>query len=411
MSTATLNWTFGALGGTGPVVSCTFTVLVTRDGINISSFSVTTNASGAASGAYQDPTASPTLTHQYRFTPQMTGCASGCSAAAYVVNWNCSGTAPPPPPPAPPPPPPPPPVAGCPILIDSFDHCGSTAAVINAAPGQPFSFTQNFSGSTSVSVGGTVPPGTTGATTATSGTVSGALTTAGNYTFTVTGAKAGCANCTITVPVQVAASASSVQSIRILQGPSAFTPTSTTAFNAADQVLEVSITGTPGKTFQLTATGTVNTSSGVLTMPPSGVFTFSTPVGNSTGYSTQWGFIPAGGNPVTISNPAAVTITGDTCISLNVTQTATSYTITVTAPVGTHNVPFQLSFGGATFGGSAQCANNNFGVVNSSLDTGGTNVASITVSGLTSPYTAAIKLDVVEAGHFVCGTACQQVNI
>lgn len=411
MATANLPWAFGALGGTAPVASCTFSVLVTRDGVNITSFSVTTNASGAASGTYVDPNASATLTHQYRFTPQMTGCASGCSAAASVVNWNCPGTAPPPPPPAPPPPPPPPAVTGCPILIDTFDHCGATTPVINAAPGQAFSFHQNFSNATSVAVGGTIPPGTTSTTGANTGAVSGVLTAAGDYSFVVTGSKPGCASCTITVPVHVAATASSVQSIRILQGGSAFTPTSNMAFNAADQVLEVSITGTPGQTFQLQATGSVNTTSGILTMPPSGVFTFSTPVGNSTGYSTQWGFVPAGANPVTISNPAAVTITGDTCISLNVTQTATSYTITVTAPVGTHNVPFALSFGGPTFGGSAQCANNNFGVVNNALDTGGTNVASITISGLASPYTAAIKLDTTEAAHFVCGTACQQVNI
>jgi hypothetical protein len=202
--------------------------------------------------------------------------------------------------------------------------------------------------------------------------------------------------------------------VRVLQGSSAYTPASFTNFNAADQLLEVSLTGPVGQTFQLVGTGTVNTTSPVLTIPVGGVFTFSTATGQSSSYSTDWGFVPAGSNPVTICNPTPVTVTGNTCLTLNVTQTGADYSFTVAAPSGATNVPFTLSFGGASFGGSASCAANSYGVVNNLLTTGssgGTNVFSYGPVAVTAPYSAAIKLEAgaSSATHMVCGTACQEV--
>jgi hypothetical protein len=413
MAVASINWNFGQRAGAAPIVSCTFSVLVTRDGLNIGSFSVTTNASGAASGVYQDATASDTATHQYVFTPQMAGCAVGCSTAPVTTNWNCAGTAPPPPPPAPPGPPPPPSSPGCPVLQDTFQTCGTTAPSQTVAIGAALTLTQNFGDATTTTV--TAVPGMTATTSPTSASLTGAPTTAGTYNVTFTGTKAGCAPCTVVYPIIVASTSCATQSVRVLQGPSAYVPPSSTSFNAADQLLEVSLTGIPGQTFQLVATGTVSTSSGVLTIPPSGNFTFTTAVGQAAAYSTAWGFFGAGSNPITLCTPGTVTITGSTCLTMTVTQTLTDYTIVVTAPAGANNVPFALSFGGAPFGGSFRCTDNSFGTYNGSLTTGASsNVFTFGPVAVTSPYTAAIKLDTVPASastHAVCGAACQQVSL
>lgn len=406
MATANINWSFSPQSSAAPIINCTFSVTVTRDGLALPAFSVSTNATGAASGVYQDATASGTVVHQYRFTPQLSGCAANCTAQPAVVNWSCSGTATPVDPGTPT-------AANCPVTQDTFVFCGGTATAVQVAVGDSVSMFQNFGNTTSVSVSGTAP-GLTAATTSTGATVTGAVTTAGTYNIRFTGVKAGCVNCVTTYPLIVgAATASATQSVRTLRGSSAYTPASITSFNAADQVLEVSLTGPVGKTFQLVGSGTVNTTSPVLSIPPSGVFTFSTPVGQSGTYSTAWGFVAAGSNPILLSNPGTTTITGNTCMTLAVTQAGLTYTITVTAPAGTSAVPFTLAFGGANFGGNSLCSVDSFGTTNAALTTssgGGSNVFVYGPVAVTTPYFAAIKLSTnigTSANtHVVCGAAC-----
>ena len=408
MTTANINWSFNPRAGATPVVNCTFIVSVTRDGAAAPSFSVSTNSAGFASGVYQDPAASATLTHVYRLTPQMTGCAANCTASAFAVNWNCAGTAPVIPVDVG--------IVGCPVQQDTFNRCGGTDGPQQVAIGATVSLMQNFGNATSVSISPSVP-GLTATTTAAGGTLSGVVTTAGTYNVKFTGSKAGCADCSITYPLIVGAASSAVQSIIVSRGPSAYTPVSPTVFNAADQVLTATITGPRGQTFNLVGTGTVNVVTQVFTMPDTGVFTYSTPVGQGAAYSTSWSFVAAGSSPVSLSNPAAVIITGSTCLSLAVTQAALAYTITVTAPPGAAAVPFTLDFGGATFASSSPvCSVENFGVSNAALTTssgGGVNVFTYGPVSVTAPYSAAIRLR-TNAGsastHVVCGTACATVN-
>ena len=409
MATANINWSFSPQSSAAPIANCTFSVTVTRDGLALPAFSVITNATGAASGVYQDATASGTVTHQYRFTPQLSGCAANCTAQPATVNWNCSGTAVPIviTPAAP----------NCPVTADSFVFCGGTNAAQQVAVGDTVALAQNFGFATTVTVSG-VPPGMTASTTSTGATVTGSPTTAGTYNVQFIGSKTGCTNCVVTYPLIVgAAAASATQSIRTLRGARVYTPGSTTSFNAEDQILEVSLSGPAGKTFQLVGTGSVNATSPILTIPPSGVFTYSPLIGQANSYSTAWGFVPAGSNPIALINPGTTTITGTTCMTLAVTQSGSSYTITVSAPAGTTAVPFTLDFGGASFGGSASCAANSFGTSNGALTTasgGGGNVFVFGPVSVTAPYSAAIRLS-TNAGtsintHVVCGPACAQVT-
>lgn len=411
MAIANINWTIGQLSGKTPLTNCPITILVARDGVNVGSFTVTTTAAGAATYAYADPNASATATHVYVFTAQLSGCSAGAVIAPVTVNWNCAGTAPPPPPPAPPPPPPAPaPSVGCPETQDSFEACGQTAPQVTTAVGASLTLTQSFGSATSVVITSAVP-GTTPTTTATGGTLSGTPSTPGLYNVVFTASKAGCALCSVTRPVLVQTANVATQSIRVVKGSSTYSVPSSTSFNAGDQLLELTLAGVPGQTYHLVGTGTVNTDSGVLTLPsPSGVATISVPVGLSAGYSTTWEFLPAGPNPVTISNPGGVNITGNTCVTLSITQTATDYTIIVTAPPGATNVPFGLSFGGPQFGASsASCAANSFGVTNNGFSTGSSNIGVIGPFAVTAPYSAAVKLNLLDSAHGICGPACAEV--
>ena len=408
MTTATLNWAFGPQSGVPPVSSCTFSVLVTRDGAPLPSFSVTTNAAGIASGTYLDTTASATATHEYRFFPQMAGCSANCSMTNAAVSWSCAGV--------PPPPPPLPPIStGCPTIQDSFTLCGQTAPPLQVLVGGAVALAQNFANATSVAITPTVP-GLTPFTATTGGQLTGTASTAGTYNVQFKGSKAGCVDCITTYPLIVGTAANSTQSVRVLRGASAYVPVSLTSFNAADQVLEVSVTGPPGKTFTLVGTGTINVTSPVLTIPPSGTFTYSVPTGQSSAYSTAWGFVPAGPNPLVLTNPTAVTITGSTSLTLAVSQVGLTFTIVVTSPAGANAVPFDLSFGGASFGGSAVCATNTFGTTNTALNTGSSGGGNTFTYGpitITAPYSAAFKL-ATNAGsvgtHIVAGAACGSVS-
>ena len=414
MATALINWSFNPQTGSAPVASCSFVVLVTRDGVSLPSFSVSTSAAGVSSGVYQDATASANLTHQYRFAPQRTGCAANCTMTDAVVLWSCAAS-------PPPPPPPPTGVSGCPTGENNFHRCGSTSPSRQVIVGGAVSIVQNFIDTTSVVISPTVP-GLTYSTTATGGTVSGAASTAGTYNIQFTGIKTGCTDCVITYPLVVgAATASATQAIRIVRGASAYTPASLTSFNSADQLLEVSLTGPVGQTFQLVGTGTINSSSEILAIPPSGTFTFNTPVGQASSYSTAWGFVPAtkpgGSTPVSLTNPAAVTITGSTCLVLAATQTGSTYSFTVTAPPGANAVPFFLAFGGASFNASSNdCASPTVGIVPPMLNTaqtGGGNVFTYPPVTVTAPYAASIKLALEGTPafdtHVVCGATCVRV--
>lgn len=275
--------------------------------------------------------------------------------------------------------------------------------------------TQAFSNTTSVAITPSVP-GLTAFITSSSGQLTGTAATAGTYNVQFKGSKAGCLDCVTTYPLIVGTAANATQTVRILRAASVYVPVTLTSFNSADQVLEVSVTGPPGKTMQLVGVGTINTTTPILTIPPSGTFTFSTPVGQSSAYSTAWGFVAAGANPLVLTNPTAVTITGSTSLTLAVSQTGLTFTIVVTSPAGAAAVPFDLSFGGAAFGGSAVCATNTFGITNTALNTGssgGVNVFAYGPITITAPYSAAFKL-ATNAGsvntHVVVGAACGSVN-
>lgn len=410
MAIANINWTFGPRSSVTPIARCAITVLVARDGVAVSSFVMTTDASGAASGIYQDLTASATDTHQYRFVPQDTGCAGNCTIAPVIVNWNCAGTAPIAPADTPPSAP------GCPDVINSVTLCGGTAPIRQVAVGGTVALSQQFRNAATVTVTPAVP-GLTATSTYAGGALNGVATTTGSYSVQFKGSNLACADCITTYPLVVGDIPTATQSIRIVKGSSAYTPVSATSFNAADQIFEATLVAPPGKTFQLQASGTVSVTSPVITMPATGTFTYSPPVGQFGTYSTAWAYIPAGSNPISLTNPGTTTITGSTCVTLSVTQLSTYTRLVVTAPVGAIGVPITLSFGGASFAGSnPTCVGNNFGVINNLINTnsGGTgNVLTFDLSPIVAPYSAAIKLDLRGASlstHVICGQSCYQVS-
>ena len=424
MATANINWTFGPRASGAPVANCTFSVQVTRDGtVTLPAFTVTTSSAGTAAGVYQDPTASFNLTHSYRLSPQMAGCAANCTATDGVTNWNCAGN-----------PPPPPPTgggtAGCPDGQTAFNvhnSCGATLPIRQATVGGSVFLSQNFIGVTSVTVTPAVP-GLVVATNVTGDTIgasfSGTATTAGTYNVRFTGSKAGCADCVITYPLVVGGGASSTQRISTIKSGSAYTPVSTTSFNSADQRVEVAVTGPPGQTFVITASAPRYYTSPIQVIPPSGTFLWSTVAGATVGSSTTWNVVPTTdatanppSTPIVLSNPAGTVITGDTSLTLVVTRTASTYTITVTSPIGTTAVPFGLAFGGALFNNTiADCTSRSYGVINNDLNTAmgttpGTNVFTFPVD-VVAPYAAAISIATTGVSgftHMVSGPMCTKV--
>ena len=419
MATANLPWSFGTLSGYAPLISCTFTILVTRDGTPLPSFTVTTDLSGNAAGVYVDPTASPTLTHLYVFTPQTSGCAASALLPAFSVNWNCAGDAPPIDPPGDPG------TGGtCPLTADSFAVCGETAGPEAISTGVSYTKVQNFLNSTSVVVTCTVP-GLTTSVTATSGTATGTPTTNGTYSITFRGKRAGCPDCVVTYPIVVGVAACGTQTWEVVKGGSAFDPASATEFNSALQVIRVTLVGPPGKTFRFVATGTVTVTGPIQTIPGPGpgpgTYTTDFVVGQASGYNTNWKLEGAGADPVTLCNPGTTNIRGDTCVTLAVTQNALDYTIVVdsnTVPLP-EDMAFSLDFAGTGFGGTlpgvgcvgATYAGPAAGPFDFSLD-GSIPLGKFTYgpTPVTAPYDVAIRLNLLDAEHQICGPACARVT-
>lgn len=345
------------------------------------------------------------------------------------------GVPPPPPPPAPPPPPPGTCIAG--LSVDGFSPaptCGTPVSP-TAVPGVAWSVTFNIAPGTTASLVG-APSGMTGTTVGSQYIVNWPTPVAGTYSFSVVGAQAGCTNCTFPFTMVVAATSACARLAGyISQGPSAYSPASATSFNAADQNRTLTVTGTPGQTFQLVSTGSYVSSSGTLTIPPGGVWTQLVPVGQAVaGWSTTWTLSAAGGTPVTVcSGYSTVTITGDTTLKLSLAATAppgggTQWAVQVTGPVGTSDVPFVLSFGSSSpggMGGSSVCADNNFGVVNTALHTNyggvGGNTFSFASGAIAGPYAIAVKLttlsgesslthQVVDDSNVVVAGMCKSVS-
>jgi len=398
MAIANINWSFNPQTSVGPIVSCTFSVTVTRDGVTLPAFSVTTNSSGSASGTYRDTSASSTITHQYRFTPQLAGCAANCTASPVAVNWNCTGTSTPVDPGVTP-------ATGCPDVSNSFIPCGGTAATRQVAVGGSVSLQQSFSGTTSVVVSGSVP-GLSASTTSTSGALNGSPTTAGTYSVKFIGAKGGCADCAVTYPLIVGAGASSTQRITVIKAESAFTPANLTSYNASRQRIQVTVIGPPGQTFNIVCSGAPrNAATPIFTIPPSGTFEWSTPTGHAVDNIENWNVNPMvdtavspASTAITLSNPAATVILGNTAISLAVPKTATGFSIVVTAPVGAVGVPFAMGYGGASFGNSSpECNPATYGVLDENSNTAlgntpGANVYTIGPYAVDSGYSAAFTL-------------------
>ena len=284
-----------------------------------------------------------------------------------------------------------------------------------------------FSADTGVTFSSTgMPAGMTGTQIGTVYDIAWASPVVGTYTFNVTGSKAGCTSTTYQVRLQVTASGASCSTLSIVtaQGTSAYAPTNGTTFNAAGQLLVTTVTGPVGGTYTLNGTGTVNGApfsvvSAVQTIGAGGSNTFSAPLGQHVDYDVTWSIVPAGASPITVC-PAStpIQIIGSTCIVALFSQNATGYVLTVAAPGGAIAVPFTVSFGGPAFGGSALCADDTFGVVNTALTTdsaGGGNQFIYNVTGLPSGYTAAVKVSLnpgtSQLSHQMCGTTCFEVSI
>lgn len=436
MATANINWAFGPRVTGAPVANCTFSVQVMRDGIALAQFTVTTGSSGTASGVYQDSTVALNRTYQYRLVPIMAGCAANCTADYATVNWSCAGI-------IIPPPPPPPITTGCPDGQNAFyvhNACNSTQPSQQVANGAAVFISQNFTDATAVTITPAVPGLTV--TTAAAGTgmsasLSGNATTAGTYNVQFTATKTGCANCVITYPLIVGAGASTTQTIQVLQNTGGFNPNSgqvpvnPQTFNSGDQTIQALVVGPPGQTFKLVIVGTDNFTSPPITIPSTGRYDLSFLAGARVGYSATWSIQPATDNttnppstPITLTNPGSTTITGDTSLVLAVTQTTTSFSITVTSPPGTVAVPFTLYFGGKQFNNSSSnCLANSFGVINSALNTGlgntpGRNVCILgpfDISSFARPYTAAFKLTTTagtsQYHNVVSGAPCVEISI
>lgn len=288
-------------------------------------------------------------------------------------------------------------------------------------------WTTNFTASPGVvfSASG-MPAGMYGNQTGTLYTISWPTPVAGTYTFNVTGAKSGCSNVTYQVRLTVTTlgSACATLSITAAQGTSTYTPPNGTTFNAAGQLLTTTVTGNVGGTYTIDGAGTIdgapfNITSAVQTIGAGGSNTFNAPINQYTQYDVTWSLVPAGPNPVTVC-PAStpIRITGSTCVTADLVQSASGYVLTVKAPTGAIAVPFTTSFGGPAYGGSAVCADGAFGVVDSTRTTnssGGGNQFIYNVTGLPSGYTAAVKVSLnpgtSQLSHQMCGTTCFEVSI
>lgn len=418
MATANLPWSFGGLSGYQPLANCAITVLVTRDGTPLPSFVMNTDAAGNASGTYVDNTADPVATHAYQFTPQ----TSGCAASALItppppVNWNCAGTAPPPPPP-----PPPPSGGSCPTTADSFAVCGETAGVQVLTVGVPFTQIQGYIDSTSVTVNNTVP-GLTPSTTSNSGTITGTPTTPGNFSAVFRGIKAGCPDCVVTYPFTVVSGVCSTQSWTTIQGDSAFPVPTNKSLNSAKQKVRMEVTGPSGQTFRAVATGSVNSTSVMFTIPGAGTGTasYEFEIGQASGYATNWSVEPFGPNPITLCNPGATLIKADTCVLVAITQGGSSWNLKVTSntvplPEG---MPFTVNFAGTGFGGTlppAGCVGAVYTFPTAgpfTLGDDGTVPAGELTYGpipVTAPYDVVMRVNLTETEHQICGPSCGRVT-
>lgn len=298
--------------------------------------------------------------------------------------------------------------------------CGTTIPLA-AIAGNAWTTTFSIGAGATVSATG-MPAGMTANTFGTDFVLTWATPTVGVYAITVTGIKAGCPNCSYPVQLNVAAAGGTVCASlvgQVLQGPSAYTPTPT-AWNAADQLLQMTVSGTPGQTYQLRTVGTITSLSAILTIPPSGQLVTTTTVGQAYSYSTTWSIEAAGGNPISVcAGAGSVLITGHTAMEFAVLHTANTYSVIVIAPIGANGVPFVLRFGGPYFAGSsAICADNNFGVPVTGLTTnssGGGNVFTYVSDPLPHPYAAAIKFELSPGTsaltHQLPGITCQEFVI
>jgi len=245
---------------------------------------------------------------------------------------------------------------------------------------------------------------------------------AGTYTITVTATKPGCPNCAYPTQLTVTAVGATCASLQaqVVQGPSAYTPATSTSWNAADQQLRLRVTAGAGKTYQLRAVGTITSLSAVLTIPASGELVTTTVVGQANAHSTTWSIEAAGADPISICGGAgSVVITGNTLVSFSVLGTANTYEIFVTSPIGAIGVPFTLKWAGPTFipGTPAVCASS-VSIVNSDLTTnttGGGNLFVYRSDPLPLPYAAAIAFALnpltSSLTHQFLGTACVAFTI
>lgn len=310
---------------------------------------------------------------------------------------------------------------------DDFSPAPASGSTLhqNTVIGQPWSF--SIVGAAGVTVAATpLQPGMTAVQSGPVMTIDWTPTTAGDYVVSIQGTKAGCTSTSYTLVIHVSASGSSCAtlSISVAKASSAYTPPSATSFNSADQNLVTTVTGPVGGTYKLVGNGTVNgapfsVTSATQTIGATGTNSFSAPIGQCADYDVVWEMQPDGAAPVTLcAGGVTFRITGSTCVSSTLLQNANGYVLTVTAPPNAVAVPFTASFGGVSFGGSDQCADNTFGVVNSALTTdsgGGGNEFVFNVTGLPSGYKAAVKITLnagtSQATHQLCGVNCHEVSI
>ena len=226
--------------------STTVTATVTP---SVPTLSITAGATSASiAGSIPTPG-----TYQMTFTANAPGCPP-CSVSRQIVVPGAGA-----PTPAPPPPPAPPPAAGCPDTagFSPKPSCGASSTV-NITAGTSHTVSQGFTNvdATSVSVTPAAPGGSTivqgsGQTVA---SISHSAWPAGTYDIVLTGSKAGCASCSVTVRLVVTAAASLTMSMRCsgCGGSDRTTPVTSYA-ECGGASRSVYVQGTPGATVYLRA--------------------------------------------------------------------------------------------------------------------------------------------------------------
>ena len=405
----------GNITVTGLVAPCTVPVDIYRDGVKLTTLSVNVASSGVVPFAFTDENA--VTSHTYR--AEVVNATCGCTGSTAVSVWNSSDV---------------PPIGGGSVCTGTITVQSIANGVMTLlASGSPVAGNYTIGGAGF----GTYNVNITG-----DGTFTVPITTAtGTYCITASG-PAGCSvnlvladsfsptppsACGtiirgVTVYVNSAVSCAMTLAVVIEQGASAYAPPSTTQFNSALQNIKFTVTGRPGAKYRLVATGTVNDSSSVFTLDGSGTAVLTQAVGQTPGlYNTNWKLVAETSGTCTpqLTNPGGVTITGSTCISLDVAKNGTDH-----ANLAVYNpyvplpatLPFHLLFSGGPFGGDGLACSGGVPVTDKTI--GSDEPAEATTGKFTitnfGPYATGINLCFtltnVSSEHTLCGGASKKLS-